>query len=272
MFEHEEEESSDEESKQVPDQEIPLVSYSSSLKKERFDVGSDLSQEREQRVQEPKEKFKSIVEEFDEMITFMDYSFEKAFEKKEKDFILAYRGHIDRVQEELIQLKAESSDQRFLQVKQQKVHQLENKLRRIRECALFLGDMSEMHRKAIKEVKMKVGEQEQDKQFLEKQIEKVRGKNKMLKDDLSRTCEEYDQLFIQAQEFIKTTNDKDKIKEMLSLLDAKQREQILQQQREKHLFQQEELSKKKPQEPANTQNQKLSNFIQTLFEMKVPRS
>ena len=42
--------------------------------------------EGEGQARDPKEKFKSIVDQFDEMITFMDFSFEKAFEKKEKDF------------------------------------------------------------------------------------------------------------------------------------------------------------------------------------------
>ena len=38
-----------------------------------------------------KKKIKEISDEFDEMIRFMDTSFEKAFDKKEKDFMLAYR-------------------------------------------------------------------------------------------------------------------------------------------------------------------------------------
>ena len=38
-----------------------------------------------------KKKIKEISGEFDEMIKFMDTSFEKAFDKKEKDFMLAYR-------------------------------------------------------------------------------------------------------------------------------------------------------------------------------------
>jgi hypothetical protein len=38
-----------------------------------------------------KKKIKEISAEFDEMIRYMDTSFEKAFDKKEKDFMLAYR-------------------------------------------------------------------------------------------------------------------------------------------------------------------------------------
>ena len=38
-----------------------------------------------------KKKIEEISAEFDEMIRYMDTSFEKAFDKKEKDFMLAYR-------------------------------------------------------------------------------------------------------------------------------------------------------------------------------------
>lgn len=43
-----------------------------------------------------KKKIKEISDEFDEMIKFMDTSFEKAFDKKEKDFMLAYRVSMNR--------------------------------------------------------------------------------------------------------------------------------------------------------------------------------
>ena len=43
-----------------------------------------------------KKKIKEISDEFDEMIKFMDTSFEKAFDKKEKDFMLAYRVSIKK--------------------------------------------------------------------------------------------------------------------------------------------------------------------------------
>jgi len=54
-----------------------------------------------------------------------------------------------------------------LALKQQKIAQLRMKLTKIRESALFLGDMSEMHRKQLKEMKARVGELEDEKKFLE---------------------------------------------------------------------------------------------------------
>jgi hypothetical protein len=57
-----------------------------------------------------------------------------------------------------------------MEIKKQKIKQLEEKLSKIRECALFLGDMSEMHRKKIKDYKQKVYEHDLDKRFLEEQL------------------------------------------------------------------------------------------------------
>ena len=51
-------------------------------------------------------------------------------------------------------MKADSNDQRYLELKNKKIETLETKLGQIRKQALFLGDMSEMHQKAIKERKL----------------------------------------------------------------------------------------------------------------------
>lgn len=91
------------------------------------------------------EKIKDEIKGFDEMIKFMDFSFERAFQQKDKEFMIAYRAHIKEIQKEIDQLKADSNDQRYLELKNKKIETLETKLGQIRKQALFLGDMSEMH-------------------------------------------------------------------------------------------------------------------------------
>ena len=59
--------------------------------------------------------------------------------------MIAYRAHIKEIQKEIDQLKADSNDQRYLELKNKKIETLETKLGQIRKQALFLGDMSEMH-------------------------------------------------------------------------------------------------------------------------------
>lgn len=43
------------------------------------------------------EAIKAYIEGFDEMIKFMDFSFERAFSQKDKEFMIAYREHIKEI-------------------------------------------------------------------------------------------------------------------------------------------------------------------------------
>lgn len=65
-----------------------------------------------------KKKIKEISDEFDEMIRFMDTSFEKAFDKKEKDFMLAYRTHLSQIQTEIETLKSDGNNDKYVAIKQ----------------------------------------------------------------------------------------------------------------------------------------------------------
>lgn len=95
--------------------------------------------------------------------------------------MIAYRAHIKEIQLEIDQLKADSNDARYLELKNKKIETLETKLGQIRKQALFLGDMSEMHQKAIKERKLQVDEEEREKVFLQEQIIKARNESKKIK-------------------------------------------------------------------------------------------
>jgi hypothetical protein len=62
----------------------------------------------------PRAWIKHIVKGFDEMIEYMDFSFEMAFQQKDNEFMLAYREHIKMIQEEINRLKVNSEDQRYM--------------------------------------------------------------------------------------------------------------------------------------------------------------
>lgn len=89
------------------------------------------------------------------------------------------------------------SDQ-FMEKKAAKIRQLEDKLSQIRLQAQFLGDMSEMHKVAIKEKKLEVHEEEREKVFLQRQVIKARNDSKRVKENLQRATHEYDELYVQA--------------------------------------------------------------------------
>ena len=72
-----------------------------SIKEEVADVDSE--------PQKPKkmsgvEAIEAYIEGFDEMIKFMDFSFERAFSQKDKEFMIAYREHIKEIQKEIDKL------------------------------------------------------------------------------------------------------------------------------------------------------------------------
>jgi CRISPR/Cas system-associated endoribonuclease Cas2 len=88
--------------------------------------------------------------------------------------MVAYREHIKLIQKEIDQQKEKSMDTKYMEEKKKKIEMLEKKLGQIRKQALFLGDMSEMHCKAIKQKKLDVDEEERDKVFLAEKVLKTR--------------------------------------------------------------------------------------------------
>lgn len=167
-------------------------------------------------------------------------------------------------------------------IKQQKIQTLEDKLSKIRDCALFLGDMSEMHRKTIsksfkcfgytsnvEDYKQKVDENDEDKRFLEDQLKKSRVVSTQVKTQLSQATTEYDELYKQAQHFIQNSKDKDKINQLLGLLDPTERERL----QAEYKKQEEHKAKKdaKKEQALKSGNAKLYNFMQNLWEMGVSK-
>ncbi len=61
--------------------------------------------------------------------------------------------------------------------------------------------------------------EEREKVFLQEQVMKVRNESKKIKDKLATTCDEYNSLYTEAQEFLKTCNDEEKVKELLKIMD-----------------------------------------------------
>lgn len=84
--------------------------------------------------------------EIQEMIAFLDYSFERAFTLNEKNYILAYKKHALKIQTEIDDIRNETFDSNLQQSrKNKKIEEFQRRLAKIKACALFMGDMSEFH-------------------------------------------------------------------------------------------------------------------------------
>ena len=89
----------------------------------------------------------------------------------------------------------QNGNEKYLEKKKEKIQSLESKLGQIRKQALFLGDMSEMHCKSIKDKKLAVAEDERDKVFFQEQIIKERNKTVQIKQALKAASDKYDSMY-----------------------------------------------------------------------------
>ena len=74
------------------------------------------------------EEVQDLIRQFNEMIEWMDLKFEAAFQQKDKEFMIAYREHVQDIQKELNDLKDKCNDQVFMTLKKKKIESLEKKL------------------------------------------------------------------------------------------------------------------------------------------------
>ena len=79
------------------------------------------------------QKIEYFIKRFDTQIKWMDFSFEKVFQKKDKEFMIAYREHIQTIQTEIDSMKASTNDSNYMKLKNEKIESLENKLQQIRK-------------------------------------------------------------------------------------------------------------------------------------------
>jgi hypothetical protein len=108
--------------------------------------------------------------EMHELIAFLDYSFERAFKVKENGYIGAYRQHIQKVSEDLKKLEPLSSPEELQKQRIEKQKDFQLRLAKIKTSALFLGDMSELHKEKSNKLKEKTSYIDDNLKFLKEMI------------------------------------------------------------------------------------------------------
>ena len=113
--------------------------------------------------------------EIQEMIAFLDYSFERAFTMNEKNYILAYKTHAVKIQDDIDKMRNETFNQQLqMETKNKKIDEFASRLASIKTSALFMGEMSEFHAKAMKDLNGKDRVNEDEIRFLEEMLHKER--------------------------------------------------------------------------------------------------
>ena len=141
----------------------------------------------------------------------------------------------------------------------------QTKLSKIRESALFLGDISIFHERALKSTQNKNKELKDNQKFLEEMILKERVTRKKLKEAISRESTEADLLYAQAQDFMLHCKDEAKVKQLLSMLDDDRRSTLMQSLQPKSHEPPKAIEAKNPLKRYD--GIKIQNFVQQLNDL-----
>lgn len=102
--------------------------------------------------------------------------------------------------------------------REENIKMFQAKLHKIREGALFLGDVTQYHERALKHSKNKNKDRESDQKFFENMILRERVARKKMKEAINKETTEADLLFQQALEFMEKCPDKTKKEELLAMM------------------------------------------------------
>eukprot|EP00347_Sterkiella_histriomuscorum_P001031 403373603 len=136
------------------------------------------------------------------VISDLDDKIDGMIVKHEKDFMAAYRGHMLKIQKELVAMKKKCSEQEFALRRDEKIMSLERQLEWFRSEALNLSKLYKHHTREAESLRQKNETLEEEKQFLMMQITKQKRQSKLLKMALGKTQDNCSQL-IQYQRDIK---------------------------------------------------------------------
>ena len=84
-------------------------------------------------------RIQDLTDKMNQMITFFDEKMDTVLEKREKEFLSAYKAHMTDVQLELLQLKRKANEKELKLQQDDKILQLEQELAWIREETMKLS-------------------------------------------------------------------------------------------------------------------------------------
>jgi hypothetical protein len=131
--------------------------------------------------------------EIDEAITALDRSLDQVLEDNEKDFLMAYRFHMLKVQDELMLLKKKAGETELKAIQDAKLNELEGELRAIQQQCMDSRKECDMQEKVIKKLAFEKQIMIDEEKFLDFEIRDGKEQNATLKLDLSRQLSQLDE-------------------------------------------------------------------------------
>lgn len=162
---------------------------------------------------EPHEQMDRLRGICDSMVTALDDAFNTAIRTKEKEFLVSYKDHINEVQLDLDKMKNDAEDihknihldqfqidddagvkpKTFIDMKQERIQLLEEKLEYYRQATTYLDQQCLKQRTTMKNIKKKVQILQEDHDFYETQIKKERKITLDLQEKIAKCIDQYDE-------------------------------------------------------------------------------
>lgn len=156
--------------------------------------------------------------------------------------------------------------------KEKKIKQFQDRLDKIRSAALWLDFITQKHTDAEKARKGRITVIQDDMEFFSEKLIVEKAVRQRHKTKLMHQMKEFDSLYLKAQEFIRTSDDYDKITELLNLLDEDQRSTLVTQYKEKTLKRKPKLTNFTADSFKKYESVKIVKFVETLQAHNLPEN
>ena len=121
-----------------------------------------------------------------EEIVNLDEQLDQVLEKNEKDFLMAYRFHMLKVQTELMQLKKKANETELKTLQDAKLAELNKEMHRFQVDCMEVRRYCDEQEKKVKALDFQKGILEEDQEFLDFELRDGREQNAVLKLALSK--------------------------------------------------------------------------------------
>lgn len=144
-------------------------------------------------VNEIRDRIQQVNEAIDQTIAELDRSLDQVLENNEKDFLMAYRFHMLKVQNELMALKKKAGETELKAIQDAKLNELEGQLRAIQQQCMESRKECDVQERAIKTLAFEKQVMIDEEKFLDFEIRDGKEQNATLKLDLSKRLAELDE-------------------------------------------------------------------------------
>lgn len=135
----------------------------------------------ENNVKETQNRIETLKADINDEIVNLDEQLDDVLEKNEKDFLMAYRFHMLKVQTELMQLKKKANETELKTLQDAKLAELNKEMHRFQVDCMEVRRYCDDQEKKVKALDFQKGILEEDQEFLDFELRDGREQNAVLK-------------------------------------------------------------------------------------------